>query len=167
MSKRGQFEISFSMIFSIIIIIAIIGISFYVINHFLTLSKCTKIGVFYEGLQENIEKAWQAQTCNSDICYKNTFKGQLPSGIEEVCLGNVSQYSSRQYEKEYNALVGLNKKKENVFLYPPNKACDYSFSTLRLEHARSPEFFCIPVNNGEVEIKIQKGRYDSLASMVK
>ena len=62
MDKKGQIDISFGMIFSIIIIIATVAIGFYVITYFLNLSSCTKVGLFWNSLNEEVDKAW-----NSDI----------------------------------------------------------------------------------------------------
>ena len=60
MNKRGQIDISFGMIFSIILIIAVVGVAFYVINNFIELKKCTEIGLFYDDLKKYIDEAWQS-----------------------------------------------------------------------------------------------------------
>jgi len=160
MQKRGQFQISFGMIFSIIIIIAIIGVAFYAISSFLSLSNCSKIGIFYNDLKTYIEKAWQA------TIHEDTLTAILPSGIESVCFGDLTQSPSRKYTREYNEFLKLNKKTSNVFLYPPEKACDFSLSSIKLEHIKSPEFFCLPIKTGKVEIKTKRGEFDSLVEII-
>ncbi len=85
--KKGQgiFGMSFSMIFSIIIIIAIIGVAFYAITYFLNLSRCGQITTFYDDLQDEANQAWVSTN------HRKVFEGSVPSGIEYVCFGLVSQ----------------------------------------------------------------------------
>ena len=85
MDKKGQIDISFGMIFSIIIIIATVAIGFYVITYFLNLSSCTKVGLFWNSLNEEVDKAW-----NSDIA-QTVYTKDVPSGITHVCFGNFTQ----------------------------------------------------------------------------
>ena len=80
MGKRGEIYISFGMIFSVILIIAIIGVSFYAINYFLNLGKCAEISLFYQGFQNEIDEAWSSEIV------KTTFVGKLPVEIESVCF---------------------------------------------------------------------------------
>ena len=46
-SLRGQIQLSFGMIFSIIIIIATIAVAFYVISTFMDTSRCIDVENFY------------------------------------------------------------------------------------------------------------------------
>ncbi len=155
MSKRGQFSISFSMIFSIIIIIAIVGVAFYVISGFLSTSKCAEVGLFYDDLKNYIEKAWQS------TIHQDTFSSALPSGIESVCFGNIAQ-ASQEYNEIKKAFINSN---GNVFLYPPQKACDSSLSAIKLEHVQINNFFCKNVENNKIEIKTSKDKFDALVTI--
>ena len=67
MEKRGQIQISFGMIFSIIIIIAIVAVSIYVITIFLDFNKCGKVVLFYEDLEEEIQKAWESPSYRNEL----------------------------------------------------------------------------------------------------
>ncbi len=153
MNKRGQFNISFSMIFSIIIIIAIVGVAFYVISGFLSTSKCAEIGLFYDDLKTYMEKAWQS------TIHQDTFTSTLPEGIESVCFGNIAQ---AQDEKIKKAFINSN---GNVFLYPPQKACDSSLSAIKLEHVQLNNFFCKSVDNNKIQIKTSKDKFDALVTI--
>ena len=83
MEKRGSVQLSFGMIFSIIIIIVTVSIAFYVIAYFLDLRKCTEIGLFYKDFQDKIDDIWKSEFASEE------FVGRLPSGIDGVCLGNL------------------------------------------------------------------------------
>lgn len=154
MTKRGQIQLSFSVIFSIIIIIALLAVSFYIISAFLDTSECEKIGLFYNDLSENVEKAYKSSF------YRDTFVGKVPSGISSICFGNVSLESDAD---EYNAF--RNKRNSNVFLYPPNKACDGELSNYNVGRLNNMEFFCISTENNEVELIIEHDRFEPLVSV--
>src|SRR3989338_2426588 len=59
--KRGL-ELSFSMIFSIIVIIAIVAVAFYMISYLLKLKNCTELGLFGRDLQDTIDRAWNSDS---------------------------------------------------------------------------------------------------------
>lgn len=159
MEKRGQIQLSFGMIFSIIIIIATVAIGFYVITYFLNLSSCTKVGIFWNSLNEEIDKAW-----NSDIAQK-VFEKEVPSGITYLCLGNFSQMPFEADKKMFDELKGYESSGRNAYLYPPGKACDAAFYNLR--HAKTDRFFCIPVRSGTLSVKISKTSLDALVKLSK
>lgn len=153
MRKKGQFQLSFGMIFSIIIIIAIVGVSFYVITKFIGTSKCTEIALFYDSLKSHTEKAWRS-TINKD-----TFTFALPSGIEEVCFGDISQSKRDEIKKEFVNSNG------NVFLYPARKACDSTLSSIKLEHVTIPSFFCVKAEDNKISIKTSKTQFEPLVTI--
>lgn len=155
MEKKG-FELSFSMIFSIIVIVAIIGIAFYVINYFLDLGECTEVSMFYRDFQQKIDSAW-----NSEIT-RDEFVGSLPGGIESVCLGNLSRGGSGEEYEEMRAYERFN---FNIFLFPGRKSCEMARS--RINHLDTADIglTCFPVENGEVRIGIEKGSFDSLVKI--
>lgn len=160
MKKRGVFEISFGMIFSIIIIIAIISVAFYVLTKFMGVSKCTQVGLFYDDLKTYTEKAWQAQI------HKDTFTGSLPSSIKLVCFGNFTQSPQSKYSAVFNDLQEHQGRDKNVFLYPIPQECDFSLSALKLAHVKTSNFFCVPVKNNKMQISSEKGEFDSLVTLL-
>ncbi len=153
MDKRG-FEMSFSFIFSVIIIAAIVFVAFYTIGKFFGVKSCTEQALFYEDFQEEVDRAW-----NSEIV-SNTFNGRIPSGIEKVCLGdlNVSDNS-----REYRDLSRYRYSGGNTFLWPPEKACDDLVAN-EIEHLGFAYngIMCFEVVNGRVSIPLEKGSFDSV-----
>jgi len=160
MEKRGQIQISFGMIFSIIIIIATVAVGFYVITYFLNLSSCTKIGLFWNSLEKEIDKAW-----NSDMT-QTVFKAEVPSGITYACFGNFSQMPLSDADKKmFLELKDYGSPGRNAYLYPAGKACDLAFYSLK--HAKSDNFFCVPAKSGVVSIKLSKTSFDALVKLSK
>jgi hypothetical protein len=153
--KRGQLEISFGMIFSIIIIIAVIATSFYVIQYFTNLTKCSTIGLFYEGIQKETNTAWQGTTS------KSLFVGNVPSQISYVCFGNMSLSPRSQDVERYNELKKTYRlSNSNSFMYPTQKGCS-SLGDHNINHANIPEFFCIKQIGGKVKVSLEKGAFDN------
>ncbi len=161
MSKRGDFSLSFGMIFSIIIMIAIIAVSFYVIKSFVFTSKCAEAGLFYNDLEEYIDEAWQS------TIHQDTFKGSLPDGIEQVCFGNLTTIAIPTSQTEFDSLSRsfINNRDRNVFILPIEKACDTSLASLKLSHVKIPKFFCLEVKKGQIELKTQKTQFESLVTL--
>lgn len=147
---RGQLQISFGMIFSIILIIAFVGVAIYAITTFLSIGKCGQIGLYYNDLQDEVNKAWQSEISRS------VFKSSVPGGIEQVCFGNLTQAVRLDSREEYSFLVRYTNSKGNLFMFPPNKACDDQLSSTNIEHALTDEFFCVAKQEGEVEVRLIK-----------
>jgi len=153
MTKRGQtvFGMSFGVIFSIILIIFLLGVAIYAITSFVGISSCSKVGLFYEGLQDEIDKAW-----TSGI-YRGNFPLErnplvLPSGIEKVCFGGLNQavLDNGNVQSELKEAYFLVEDRE-IYMYPPDKACDGELSSNSLEHVSIANFFCVDVEDGNVE----------------
>ena len=152
-------SLPFGMIFSIILIAAIIGIGFYTINYFVNLGKCTEIGLFYQDFQDKVDRAW-----NSEIT-RDEFVGKLPNGIKSVCFGDLSQTLGRT-GKEYDALRKYRNVDANMFLYPPEKSCGLEYR--KIEHVDFSEldvFSCFSTTGGQVRIKLEKGSFDALVKI--
>ena len=160
--QRGQFRLSFSMIFSIILIVSIIAIASYVTINFLRLGKCTGIGLFYDDLKKEVNKAWQS------TIYKDVYSGgKLPSEIEFVCFGDLEKSYSGEFEEQFDFLSRYRRQGKDLFLYPPQKACDSNLAFLKLEHVEMDEFFCVPVVKGNVKVRMEKGEFDALVMLSK
>lgn len=153
-SKRGDVSLSFGTIFSIIVIIAIIGVAVYAITYFVGLKKCTEISLFYKNLQDKTDQAWSSDSV-SDM-----FVGTLPTDIEKVCFGNVSMAPAGP---EYTALKVYARQNANVFMYPPKEACETKH--VALKHAKFNSFFCVPVDDGRLRVSMKKSSYEALVTI--
>ena len=78
--RRGQMQLSFGMIFSIILIIVFIAFAFYAIKKFLDFQEYSQIISFKEDLQNDIDSMWQSTQGSRPASYT------LPRAIEQVCF---------------------------------------------------------------------------------
>ncbi len=163
--KRGQgvFGMSFGMIFSIILIIFILAAAFFVIRNFLNLSECADTGLFYDDLQNEVDKAWKSSF------YQDIFEVKLPSRITYVCFGGLEKETAsageREKRDELKSEHGSNS--DNVFLYPNSKACDSRLASYNLTHVDIEKFFCIPESGGKLSVKLEKGSFDALVKVMR
>ena len=153
------------MIFSIIIVIFIIGISVYAITTFLQLGKTTEISLFYQRFQETVDDVWSSATTNKVISLS------LPKSIELVCLGSLLTTGTNEYVSKMNVLKeyssGFQQQNTNTFLYPPQKAGDFAFKKVDKIDVSSLNrgFDCFEVKNGVVKIRLSKSEFDSLVKI--
>jgi hypothetical protein len=161
-AKKGQVEMSFGMIFSIILIIAVIGIGFYVIRYFMSLSTCTSTGLFYTSLEKEVNQAWGASAS------KSIFFGTVPGTVKYVCFGNLSAPIVAGNSDKQQALINKYpfSNKENVFLYPTgSSSCQPDFGSRIVDHVISPKFFCVQAIDNKIKVAITKGSTDSVVSI--
>lgn len=163
--KRGSIEISFGMIFSIIIIIALIGVAVYAITIFLDFSGTAEVGLFYEEFQNSVDSVWSSATTN------RVFTFSLPRGINYVCFGSIANnIDAGRYSNVFTDLrrasSGFQQQNNNVFLYPPKKADDLAFYKIdKIDTSGLGEFDCFSASSGNVKIKLSKGEFDSLVKV--
>ncbi len=164
MKKKGQevFGMSFGMIFAIILIVAILAVAFYVISYFLNLGKCTDTALLYDDLQKEVDKAWKSSI------YQDIFKAKTPRGITYLCFGSLRGDGGADKSKKNEIIdYGDPETTNNLFIYPPTKACSAELYSHKLEHVSINGFFCIKSDNGNAGIKISKGISDSLVKIEK
>ncbi len=153
---EGVFGMSFSMIFSIILIIFFISAAFIAIKFFMGFGQCAQVGLFVDDFKNKVNGVWQSQSASGYI-----FNSTLPSGINYVCFVNFSApaYRAEEWEESvfYEAKRGraglLNK---NLVFYPSNKACDLGYN--RIEHIQIPDTnpYCISVRDSKVSISLER-----------
>jgi len=165
MMKRGSIEISFGMIFSIIVMVAIIGVAVYAITVFLNVGKVTEIGLFHQRFQETVDDIWSSAVTNRAVSFS------LPKSIELVCFGSIANpLNDNKYSDELNELrdysSGFQQQNTNTFLYPPSKADDFAFKKVeKIDVSSLGTFDCFEVKNGKVNIRLSKNEFDSLVKV--
>lgn len=78
--KKGFLEISFGMIFSIILIIVFLAFAFFGIKKLLDVQETATIAKFKSDLQNDVDKMWTGPLGSVDKTYK------LPRKIDGVCF---------------------------------------------------------------------------------
>ena len=160
--KKGQMQIGFGMIFSIIIIIATLAVAGYIIVKFLNIGTDVSCGLYFNDLQEEIDKAYFAQGEVQDI-----YNEKLPNGVSSVCFGNSSQQLiDRNDQEKFDEFKFYSKPGNNMFFWP-REVCDNREFSYGLEHINTDGFFCISASGGKANIKLIKGSFDPLVKLTK
>ena len=145
MNKRGQTQISFGVIFSIILIICFIAFAIYGINKFLEVNRLAQIGKFKSDFQADIDNMWKSTQGSQTLEYS------IPNSIQQVCFAN----------GEF----------ENMYFVPP----DYDGSILKNVNIQTtiknsnttPKQLCIASAKGKVSITIKKAYNENLVTITK
>lgn len=105
-------QISFSMIVSVILIIAFLGAAFYAIAKFLDLQKDVQVGQFVSNLQFDIDKIWKSSQGSQEKTYN------LPSKIEKVCFVDFKSPEKGENSVIFSKLQKVFFGNENLVFYP-------------------------------------------------
>jgi len=169
-SKKGAFQLSFGMIFSVIIMIATIGLAIYIINAFLGVGRCIDTGMFKEKLQENVNDAW-ASDKYSDVFPSEGSPLFLPEKIEAICFVDVLKDEKgldKDYYVEFERYLDSD---SNIFLYPLEETCEgqasYFIENIDIsEITKENNPYCIgKSDDGKIRMEIEKGYYDNLVKI--
>ncbi len=156
-NKKGDINLSFGVIFSIILIAVFIFSAIYAINFFLNYSECSQIGKSYESLQEQVSNTFVSQsTLNKKV------KLSLPGSIEMICFANLSQAQRGSYAQEYDLISVYSYEEANTFLLPGENSCNMPFKQIKRinlpEIIKTHNPYCIYV---EEELTLNKKIYDA------
>ncbi len=153
-SRRSQLQISFGMLFSIILIIAFIAVAIYAITIFLNTKNCTQLGIYKEDLQGEIDRAFQNEESGFD------FQGIVPSSVDYVCFVDTSSLIKGSYLDKYDERYIL--EEENFFFAPLKDSCK-DMRAFKIEHINIEKItsinnpYCAGKVDGQVSLRIVKG----------
>jgi hypothetical protein len=161
MSKKGQLQISFGMIFSLILIIATVAITGYVLVRFVIMKEGVDCSQFYDSVQKSVDSAWVG-----DGATFYPLKESVSSKIKNVCFGNIS-LPPNKYKSIYDEIKFRSSKDSNIFIYPiDSKICGNGPTSKRLDHISSSNFFCVQVKEGKITINISKSSTENLVTLL-
>ena len=123
--KAEVLGMSFGMIFSIMLIIAFIGVAIYAISVFLNIKTCGQIGLFKEDLQKEINRAWGSDESSF------IFSSILPGKIEEACFIDLNSAGRGAKKDYYTSIKKQGYLNMNLFFWPLKNSCDERFE---IEH---------------------------------
>jgi len=160
--NKGQsfMGMSFSTIFSIIIIVFILVVGFIVINSIIKSRDCSEIGIFISGFQKEIDKSWNSAGTEF------IFKSNLPKNLKYVCFAEISKKPSGEFKNIWEEISSY--QESNLFFYPPENSCIpfKKIQHLNLEKiTKDKNPYCILIKNGKIEIKIEKRLDESLITL--
>lgn len=151
---QGVFDMSFTMIFSIILIVFFVVVAFIALRYFFNYQANVQIGMFFNDFNSQVSKAFNAEKASY------TFNSTLPSGIQFVCIINANsemENASKSEQEVYNYVI----KKEtadftkNVYLYAPGKNYGLKWKQIsNIKAIRNPQ--CYNVTRGIVSIRLQR-----------
>ena len=143
--KRGAMELSFGMLFSIILIIIFIAFAVYGIGKFLNLQKNIQTKTFVNDLNYDIDKLWRSQG-SQPVTYT------VPVNVERVC------FSEDEFEKDINMEIRGEK----------------SIETYDIVHAKLSDDFssgkggdCVSVEKGKIALQLEKEYKETLVTIRK
>lgn len=159
--KSGQMEISFGMIFSIILIIIFLVFAFYAIRAFLNFQNDAKAGRFYDRIQEDINTIWRNQGAEQQDYV-------VPSYVDFVCFVDFSSNSVGENSDFYSELKKAYSGSENLAFYPVKFT---GFESKNIDHIDTVETtsgnnpLCIKSNNGKVSLTLKKDFGEALVTI--
>lgn len=141
-NKKGAMELSFGMIFSIILIIAFLGFGFYAIKTFLNVNDDAKVGSFINQLQKDVDDLWRGSQGNQTISYN------LPQKIEKVCFINDNSVGRVSFRPMGISSLDLVKMEHiDIINMTENSGIDPQ---------TKKEFYCLKVVNKKIKLNISK-----------
>ena len=159
--RRAQFQISFGMMFSIILIAVFIVVAIIAINAFLKISCTAANGQFIDELKKEVERIW-AQS-GQDVLFESSLGNGIGFSckIEEVCFLIANKPQKGQTDKEYDDFqsFGVNSE-DNLYFYPQKKA---DLKSVKINYVNMEAFnenpYCIKVENGKVKMRLSKDQF--------
>ncbi|MBI2043430.1 hypothetical protein HYT25_03510 [Candidatus Pacearchaeota archaeon] len=163
MSKRGVVNLSFGMIFSIVMIIIFLTFAFYAIQKFLSIQNTAQAGKFVNDLQNDIDRMWKSSQGEQEQEY--TIQGK----VRYICF--VDYEFSKRGEKEnfYDELNQVYYGEENLFFYPVGSGEGFDSAALRhVDIEKTTEIdnpLCFENINGKISFTIKKDFNEALVTI--
>ncbi|MBW6442439.1 hypothetical protein K0A97_01490 [Patescibacteria group bacterium] len=158
MEKGGQMNISFGMIFSVILVIVFLTVAFYAIRTFLKMQENVSIGIFLEDLQEDVNNLWHAEGSQER-------EYSLPSKIRYICFVDNTQEPQGRYQSFFEDVSFAAQSTNNLAFYPLRSSDIESveIKNINLESIISQgNPYCIENVKGEVKLTLIKGISEAL-----
>jgi len=149
---KGQSQISFGMIFSIILIIFFVAFAIYGIGKFLEVQRTAQVAKFKSDLQIDINKMWESTQGSQPVTY------YIPKGIDQVC------FKSRQNPRTL--------KNENMYFTPDDASQfeGYLLENLNIGNTIKGQTggkLCIDVKSGKVSMTLRKDYNENQVTITK
>ncbi|MBI2628592.1 hypothetical protein HYW74_00730 [Candidatus Pacearchaeota archaeon] len=160
-SRKAQFQISFGMIFSIILIAVFIVVAIIAINAFLKISCTASNGQFIDELRKKVERIWVES--GQDVLFESSLGNGVGNSckIEEVCFLIYDEDQKGKFKEEYEDFsnFGLNSE-DNLYFYPQKKA---DLKSVKINYVNMESFsenpYCIKAENGKVKMRLSKDQF--------
>ena len=162
-NKKAQLELSFGMIFSIILIIIFISFAFYAIQTFIGVQNSVQVGKFASDFQNDIDNIWKG---SQGLQKKEYF---LPKKINFVCFADYSSEGRGENRNFYGELEFVYYENENLFFYPVGSAEGLSAKEMKhIDLTKTTETenpLCVKNVRGKISFTIQKDFNEALVTI--
>ena len=162
--KRAQIDLSFGMIFSIILIICFVVFAFYVINNLLRTKGTTEAAIFAGDLQDKVNEFWTSSGGSETTSFN------VPQKTEKICFIDFSSPSTISSEI-YEEFERISEKENDLIFYPRDSAKGFNsvkIDNINLEQITATENpYCIPTKDSKVTLKIKKDFNEKLVMITR
>lgn len=152
MKRRAQIELSFGLIFSVILIIVFLAFAVYAIVKFLGIRDKIEVGTFLEDFQSDVDKFWKGQQGMDEVTYS------LPVKIKEACFIDKESPATGSRTSIYTELKMHAGKDGNLVFYPINSAKFSNYAVINHINldgmAENP--LCFQNKNGKMNITLEQ-----------
>ena len=143
--NKGAMELSFGMLFSIILIIIFIAFAIYGIAKFLNLQKNIQTKTFVNNLNFDIDKLWKSQG-SQPVTYA------VPINVERVC------FSEDEFEKDIDMEI---RGQKSIVTY------DIIHAKLSEELSKGAGSNCVLAEKGKIALQLEKEYRETLVTIGK
>ena len=164
--KKAQLNLSFGMIFSIILIVVFLAFAFWAIKWFLGFSDCVQGGDFIDAIQNDVDRIWRGQ----QGIWSPSEGYILPSKIEAVCFVDFFSEFRGGNEEFYDDVMQLSGGNENMIFYPAGSSCvdSVKINNIDLEKITENENpYCVENKNGKLKLTISKNYGENLVTITR
>ena len=161
--RKGQMQISFGMIFSIILIIVFLAFAFYGIKVFLKTGDSAKAAKFIDELQGDLDRIWGSAVSSETIEYV------VPGYADFVCFIDFDSDASGGNRELYSDINESVDYLNSNFVFYPIKYNGYEYANLGhinlVQTTEEENPLCIRTNNGRVSIVLRKDYGENYATV--
>ena len=159
-------ELSFGMIFSMILIAVFLFVAFFAIKFFLNMQCTVSEGQFVNDFENEVERLW-ASSGSEESSFKGTIGGFC--GVKEVCFVNpdMEKPQKGEFKDEYEGIQGGYDVGDNVFFYPI-KSAEFGHAEIKNLNLEllNPNPYCVKFEDGKASIKLKKNSQEELVRIV-
>jgi len=153
--KRGQFQMSFGMIFSMFLIVIFLVVAFVVIKNFLDIGKEVEERQLVNDLNDEIKRLSQSTSSGTNIL----FEGNLgDTKVTHVCFFDSENVQRGRFVPQYEDFKSKQIDEEHNFYFYPREQSYTESARIELVNMSVLHYnpYCVIVRDGKVEFKLNK-----------
>lgn len=163
--KIAQLQISFGMIFSIILIVVFLGFGFWGIMKVLSFSDFSQISKFIDGVQKDVDDLWKG----TQGVWSPKEGYTVPKKVDYVCFVDFSKDGKGKNENLMKELQPYNNGNENLVFLPGGVGED--LNSIEIKHIDIEKItaennpYCFEEKDGKVKITLEKKYGETLVTI--